>query len=303
MHRRDFVRSAALAGAAGCLTLPQRAGASTLELTPMKDFAHRNGLGLQLWTVRNQMEADPEATLKSVAQAGYQQVELMSVVDSQEIVKMAKAEGLEVRSAFFNWETVVDPDNPNVPKLDDVIEISKQYGLEYLVFGYIGKSARDTADKLRSIADNTNAVADKVKQAGMKLSYHNHSFEFEPLESGTTGFDIFIERFDKQLVNFELDVFWAALGGWDPIKTLQRLGNRVGQVHLKDLKKGSATIYDEGNVPEDAFQEVGDGIIDMKQVLKVASESGVTQFHVEQDQSPDPLASIEQSFSYVKSIW
>ncbi|RMF41204.1 MAG: sugar phosphate isomerase/epimerase, partial [Planctomycetota bacterium] len=100
-----------------------------------------------------------------------------------------------------------------------------------------------------------------------------------------------------------LDVFWAAIGGWDPVKTLEKLGRRTGQVHLKDLKAGTPIIYDESQVPADAFQEVGDGVIDMDAVMRVATAHGVVQFHVEQDQSPDPLASIRQSRRYASKWW
>lgn len=295
MQRRRFISASASCGLAASLARPLAA------FSPLQVI--KNGLGLQLWTVRNQIEEDAEKTLKSVAAAGYKQVELMNVVDSVDIVKIAKDNGLEVRSAFFNWETIANP-NDNTPSIEKIIETGKEFGLEYLVFGYIGKSARDTADKMRRIADSANTAAAKVAEAGMKMSYHNHSFEFEKLDGNETGFEIFMERFDEKLVNFELDVFWAAIGGWDPVETLQKLGKRVGQVHLKDLKKGIDTIYDEGKVPNEAFQEVGDGKLDMKAVMKVALENGVKQFHVEQDQSPDPIDSIGQSARYVsKNLW
>ena len=111
-----------------------------------------------------------------------------------------------------------------------------------------------------------------------------------------------MEEFDNDLVKFELDVFWAKLGGWDPIETMKKLGDRITQVHLKDPKEGTAVIYDEGKVPAEAFQECGDGSIDMGEVMKLASEIGAVYCHVEQDQSPDPIASIGQSIDYLKGL-
>lgn len=294
MRRREFVGTTAAAAFAASLARP---------LTALGAAAEKNGIGLQLWTVRNQIESDRSGTLKAIADAGYKQIELGKVVGSEDLVKEAKDLGLEVRSAFFNWETIANPSNKDAPSMDKVIEVAKVLGLDYLVFGYIGKSARDTADKLRTIADSANAAAEKVQAAGMKMSYHNHSFEFEKIDGDQTGFDIFMDRFDDKLVNFELDVFWAAIGGWDPVETIHKLGTRVGQIHLKDLKAGVGTIYDEGKVPDDAFQEVGDGIIDMKAVMDASEALGVTQFHVEQDQSPDPIASIGQSAKYAAKFW
>lgn len=293
MKRREFVAATTASALAAWLAQPLRAAAA----------ASKNGIGLQLWTVRNQLAEDADATLQAVKDAGYVQVELMNVVDSQAIAKIAKDKGLELRSAFFNWETIANPSNASAPKIEQIIETAGGMGLEYLVFGYIGKQHRDTADKLKAIAERANAAAEKIQNAGMKMSYHNHAFEFETLEEQTTGFDILMQRFDPARINFELDVFWAAIGGWDPVETMHKLGKRLGQIHLKDLKAGTGIIYDEGKVPADAFQELGDGEIDMQQVIEVAQTHGVTQFHVEQDESPDPIQSIAQSVRHLKTIW
>lgn len=295
MFRRQFIATTAASAMAIQLSQPLKSAMAAVD--------NRNGLGLQLWTVRNQITENRAGTLKAIAQAGYKQIELMNILESQEIAKEAKGLGLEVRSAFFNWEVVAAPETSNIPTLDKLIEGAKAIGLEHMVFGYIGKPFRDTADKMKAIADRANRAAEKIRAAGMRMSYHNHSFEFEPLNGGPTGFDILMERFAADLVDFELDVFWAAIGGWDVPQTIGKLGRRIGQIHLKDLKANSGTIYDEGKVPHDAFQEVGDGIIDMKQVITLASGLGVRQFHVEQDQSPDPIASIAQSAKAVQMIW
>jgi sugar phosphate isomerase/epimerase len=295
MFRRHFLATSSAAGLAFGLSRPLQALANTV--------ADRNGLGLQLWTVRNQLMEDRSKTLKAIADAGYKQIELMNILESQEIAKEAKGLGMEVRSAFFNWEVVAAPEIAGIPKLEQLIEGAKSIGLEHMVFGYIGKPHRDTADKIKAIADRANKSAEKIRAAGMRMSYHNHSFEFEKLKGGPTAFEILMDRFDVKLVDFELDVFWAAIGGWDALDTIRKLGNRLGQIHLKDLKANTGIIYDEGKVPVDAFQEVGDGVIDMKQVIALASSFGVRQFHVEQDQSPDPIASIAQSSQAVKHIW
>ena len=291
MRRRSFIAASSAIGLGSICALNPKA----LAMLP------KTGLGLQLWTVRNQMSEDKEATIKSVAEAGYSQVELMDVVNSKDIAQLAKDNGIQVKSAFFNWQTVVSPKADGVPSLQQVIDDAKTIGLEHLVFGYIGKSARDTSDKLKSICDSANAAAEVAKASGLSMCYHNHSFEFEKLDNGQVGFEILMDRFDKELMRFELDVFWAAIGGWDPVETMAKLGTRVVQVHLKDLKAGVGTIYDEGQVPKDAFQEVGDGTIDMEKCVEIALRNGVTQFHVEQDESPDPLASIRQSLNYVAS--
>ena len=259
-------------------------------------------IGLQLWTVRNQLEKDTGKTLKAVADAGYKQVELMSVTGSEDIVKQAKELGMNVTSGFMNWESICMPEKDGVASVDDIIATAKKMGLKHLVFGYIGQGSRETSEQMKQIAMNTNEAAKKAADAGLQMCYHNHSFEFKKIDGDTTGYDIFVEEFDNDLVKFELDVFWVKVGGLDPLEEMKKLDGRISQVHLKDVKKGTGVIYDEGKVPKDAFKECGNGTIDMGEVMKLAAEVGAVNCHVEQDQSPDPIVSIGESIDYLNGL-
>lgn len=295
MQRRAFLKTAGMTGLAAALARPLWA------LSP--EFQrYKDTMGLQLYTVRNQLKEDLPGTLRAVADAGYYQVELMRTLDAEADMKAARNAGLKVTSAFLDWRAMVTPDAKGVPTFDSILEAATNLGLSYLVFGYVAKGHRETADQFKQIAERANRAGDKCKAAGVQLCYHNHAFEFGALPGGKTGWDVFVEEFDPKLVPFELDVFWAAIGGKDPVKTIRTLKGRIVQLHLKDLKAGVGTMHDEGKVPKDAFQEVGDGIVDWKAVLTAAEETGVAQCHVEQDQSPDPVASIAQSMRYLKKL-
>lgn len=285
MHRRPFLGMAALATlACGGRVAWGKAGEEYLST-----------MGLQLYTLRNQMAMAPAATLKRVKEVGYYQVELMDVMDADVLVPLASEHGLKVTSAFMNWQVLGSKEPKDVPTVKAVIDKAAKHGLKYLVFGYVGKGHRETLDHYKGMADRSNEAGALAKQAGIQLCYHHHSFEFETLSEGKCGFDVFVERFDRGLMKFELDVFWLAIGGRDPVKMLESLTGRVSQVHLKDLLMGVPVTYDEGRVPKEAFKEVGAGTIDMASVLSMAKQAGAAQCHVEQDQSPDPLASIETS--------
>lgn len=291
MLRRDFVRL--VGGTSAALAFSPSLQASLLK------SKYVDQIGLQLWTVRNQMKENQKETLKSIAAAGYKQVELGDILGSETIQSDAKELGLQVRSSFFNWEVICKSGEANVPSFEKVLEASTKAGLKHLVFGYIGKGSRETADQYKKWAEIANKAGEASKKAGIQLCYHNHSFEFAKLSDGSIGYEVFMKEFDPKNVHFEVDVFWVKIGGWDPIETMKKLKGRVSQVHLKDLKSGVGTIYDEGQVPADAFQELGDGVINMAEVLKVAEEIGAVECHVEQDQSPDPLASIRQSLQHI----
>src|SRR6056297_66334 len=293
--RRSFLTAAAAGSLAASLARPLAA------VPPTSRF--RKTIGLQLYTLRNQMSSDPHGTLQTVADLGYHQVELMDVLNgAQEIAEQARDCGLEVTSAFCDWRPFANPQFPGIPTVEELIEAGSDLGLKHMVFGYISKGHRETADDFKRTADRTNAAAEKFKAAGIKLNYHNYSFEFAALPkapaTAATGYEIFIQRFDPQLVKFEIDLFWMALGGQDPLAMLERLGERVAQVHLKDLKAGVKTNFDEDTVPHDTFQALGDGSLDLVAMIRKADQIGVQQCHVEQDQSPEPFLSVARSMRY-----
>ena len=97
-----------------------------------------------------------------------------------------------------------------------------------------------------------------------------------------------------------MDVFWVKLGGRNPLAMIEELKGRISQLHLKDLKKNSV-IPNFGKVTPGTFDGIGDGMIKMEPIMKVAQQSGVVHCHVEQDQSPSPLKSIRKSLNYLKS--
>lgn len=297
MKRRQFIKSAS----AATISLPLFLQNALAQQSPAAK-KYFETIGLQVWTVRNQLEKDIPGTMKAIADAGYRQVELGRVMDADKFIPVAKDLGMNVTSSFIDWQAIGNPTANGAANIDQIIEKGKDLGLKHIVFGYIGKGHRETADHYKAHAERANRAGEKCKEAGMQLCYHNHSFEFADLGEGTTGWDLFVEHFDNDLVKFEVDVFWVKVGGQNPLKTMRALKGRISQVHLKDMKRGTGTIHDEGKVPEDAFQELGDGVINMQKVMQVAMRMGAEQCHVEQDQSPDPIKSIAQSMDHLKKL-
>ncbi|MEM9940355.1 MAG: sugar phosphate isomerase/epimerase [Planctomycetota bacterium] len=297
MDRRNFLRTTSGLMAGG-LTASL---ASSLYGFP-QESKYKDTIGLQLWTVRNQLADDKQATLKSIADAGYKQVEFGDVGQGLDLMPICKDLGLDATSSFLNWQSICNPKSKTAASLEKILEDAVKLNLKHLVFGYIGKPFRKTADQYKKHIDVCNQFGESCLKAGIQLCYHNHSFEFEKLDGGKAGFDLLMDGFDDKLCKFELDVFWVEIGGWNALETLERLGDRVSQVHLKDLKAGSETCYDEGRVPKDSFKELGNGVIDIGKVLSLSEKLGVVQCHVEQDQSPDPIKSIGQSMQHFRSL-
>ena len=300
MKRRDFIRTSAAAG----LSLPLISSAFGKISHPYVDQ-----IGLQLYTVRNQMAENPLATLKAIKKAGYAQIEGGNPTTEQAMIAMAQDVGLSSQSSFFPWPyltgrwDLVEAEGmkPAVKDFAGVIESAQKLGLNYLVFGYMRKEERQTLDDYHRIAEKLNQAGEQCNAAGIKLCYHNHAFEFEPID-GTVPYDILIDETDADKLHIELDVFWSSLAGHEPLPLMKKLGDRITLLHLKNKKSGTPLIYDESTVPADAFQELNDGVIDIEKILLLAEKNGVEQCFVEQDQSPDPIQSIAQSADYLHSV-
>ncbi len=279
--------------------------AAVLALSPVSRlFAHdasspyRKNIGIQLYTLRDPISKDTAGTLKAVAAAGYKQVEAYGYPKAGAMIAAAKDNGLAVNSTHFEWDSAVNPKDDAMSGFRKILDQAKTDGLSHLVIPYLHDKDRATLDDYKRVAANANKAAALAKEAGIQLSYHNHSFEFGPKDGGKSGFDVFVGEFSKDMM-FELDVFWVKVAGIEPADLIRKLKGRVSQLHLKDLKDGIRTPNFAGGLPADAFQELGDGVIPMGPILAAAAEAGVTHCHVEQDQSPDPLASIVQSIGHL----
>ena len=262
-------------------------------------------LGVQLYTLRNQLK-ELDQTLAAVKAVGFDEVETLRPL-LKDLPPLLKKHGLTAPSGHFDAALVLDVGEasrqglPAGYTLDTAIAEAKAVDMKYVVLAYIAREDRQTLDDYKRHADKMNEAGRRCKAAGLQFCYHHHSFEFVKY-GNETGWDVLTSRCDKDLVAFEIDVFWLAASGLDPAATIGKLGSRVKLVHLKDRAAGPPEL-DENKVPATAFKELGAGAIDMPAVLRAAKAAGVAHYFVEQDQVPaDPLASLKQSVAYLRSL-
>jgi sugar phosphate isomerase/epimerase len=274
--------------------------AAFLAASPLPGAAgpkFKGPLGVELYTVRSVIDQDTDGVLKRIAEIGYTEVEPGRAV-LEKLAPALKKYNLKATSCHMEQELVIGG-NAKI-SLAEAIESAKPAGVEMMIFPYLPPAKRGGPEAMRKFADQMNEAGAKVVAAGMKFGYHNHAFEFGG-KSGERPIDIFLERFDPKIVNFQLDVFWVSVAGNDPVEWINRLKHRVISVHLKDKNPEQPILYAE-NVPKTTFQEVGNGCLDFAAILKAATSAGVKRFFVEQDQTPgDPLASLAQSYKYLRS--
>jgi sugar phosphate isomerase/epimerase len=282
ISRRSFVvRSAALLPATKILL-----GYDTLTA---------DNLGVQLYTVRSTIGANPTGVLKAIQEIGYREVEA-TYGNLHEIWPALKETQLKPVSIHLDTALFFE----GGAKLDAAIADVKQRGFEYVVLPYIPPEQRGGIDTFKKLAETLNKSGEKAKAAGLKLCYHNHAFEFEPI-AGTTGLELLMKETHKELVSLEMDVFWVSVAGHDPVALLKKYENRVALLHLKDKASGAAVQYNE-RVPKETFKEVGNGTLDFTAILATAKRSAVKHYFVEQDQTPgDPVESLRTSYKFLSS--
>jgi sugar phosphate isomerase/epimerase len=302
MSRRRFLASgAAGVAAAGCLVArPRIAAADPLGLP----------IGLQVYTVREELAKDFDGTLKRVAAAGYAEVELYSFFDRKapEVRRSLEAAGLRCVSAHYGVPALQDD-------LGSKIDYAKELGLRFIVCPFPGvadperlKSRANgpsfvetlTLDDWKWNADLFNRVGEQTKKAGIQFGYHNHHIEFREF-GGVTAFDELLRRTDKGLVTIELDCGWVKVAGLDPAAFIAEHADRIALLHIKDVKAGLAPSNRFG--PAVPFAEVGRGSVDWKKVFEAAKKAGVKRYYVEQDTTErPPLEAIKISRDYLHDL-
>jgi len=274
-----------------------RAPAAALLAQTRLSASRLASVGVQLYTVRSVLPKQPAETLKSIRDIGYREIEA-TYAGLDRIWPAIEASGLKSVSIHLD-NTLM-----NAGKEDDLaraIDQVKKWGFTFAVFPYLPPGERGGLEKIRVLCDKLNRASERCRAAGLRFCYHNHAFEFEPME-GTTGFQVMVDSLDKNLCGFELDCFWVSVAGHDPAAMLRELSGRVPLVHLKDKLAGTPVLYKE-SVDRGAFKEVGSGSLDWKTVLRAAAAAKVEHYFVEQDQTPgDPVESLRQSFAFVSKL-
>lgn len=306
LSRREFVHLSAVAGLTASCSSPS----SEVEFVETVADPLGRSYGVQTYTVRSILPQDPDGVLKAISEIGYKEIEI-SGTELDELSELARKHSLSIPCAHFevplvtgNWEPwgiapdAVDPAN----NWENAVERAKNAGMSFMALPYLMPSERGGLDFYRKFADQINAAGEVCSRGGLKLCYHHHAFEFEPIES-TSPFEVMIERLDPDLAGIELDIFWCSVAGIDPVMMLDSYAGRIPLVHLKDKAENTPVLYSEQDVSPEAFKEVGNGVLDFGAILDACERAGVKHFFVEQDQCPgDPLDSLRQSYSYLASL-
>jgi sugar phosphate isomerase/epimerase len=281
LSRNEFLRTSALA-----LSLPLLSKIDAWA-KPIKN------VGLQLYTLRNELGKDPDGTLKKVAGIGYKEVETFGYANGKflgktpgEFKTFLDELGLSTPSGHYmpgnlrkDWTMVVDH--------------AAEAGQKYMMCAFIYPQDRKTADDYKRLGELFNQSGEVCKKAGIQFGYHNHDFEFQSLD-GQLPYDLLLKETDAKLVKMELDLYWATHAGIDPLELFKKNPGRFPLVHLKDMAK----------TEKREFAEVGTGSINFQRILDARKLAGIEHYFVEQDAVTNgtPLEAIAISYKNVEKL-
>ena len=257
-------------------------------------------VGLQLYTLRDLMAKDPVGTLKNVADIGYKEVEAFGYGDGKffgktptEYAALLKDLGLSGPSGHYTTgKTMPDAKGTLMNGWQQAVDDAAAIGQKYMVCAYLFPDERKTLDDYKQFVDLFNKSAEMCKKAGIQFCYHNHDFEFKPID-GQVPYDVLLNGTDKDMVQLELDLYWATFANQDPVALFEKHSGRFPLWHVKDMEK----------TPERAFAPVGTGSIDFQRIFDAKDKAGMKHYFVEQDVCKlPPLESIDISFKNVQKL-
>lgn len=262
-------------------------GAAALAAHRLPPPASRlNKIGVQLYTVREAMARDVERTLAQVAAIGFQEVEFAGYFGKTPAAMRAILDrhGLAAPSAHIpiellgrNWAAA--------------LEEAHTLGHRYLCVAWIPAERRRTLDGYKRVAELFTRAGEESHAHGIRFAYHNHAYEFAPLE-GRVPLEVLIAETDPAHVWFEMDLYWIIKGGGDPLAYFDHYPHRFPLVHVKD----------SAGPPEHRMVDVGAGSIDWARLFAQRGRAGIRHYFVEHDEPPDPFASIRTSYEYLRRL-
>lgn len=272
----------------------------------------RTKLGLQLYTVLDLLQQDLEGTLKQVAALGYREVETLGVfgMDAKRFRAALDAAGLvspsqhlmplglekDFAARVHRELTLEELERRFLERFADVEALigeaadwARTLGQKYLVWQIIWPSQMRSEQTIRAFADALDRAGRLAARAGLKLAFHNHGGEFQPVD-GIVPYDLIVEETDPHLVDLEMDVCWMISKQRDPIAYLDRFPGRYRLMHLKDVDAQGKSV------------PVGEGIVPFRAVVAAARKAHVRHMYMELDAPKDPMAVVRDAARYLAPL-
>lgn len=272
--RRDFLKKIAVTSAIA--SSPLSTAAPLLQRV--------DDIGIQLYSLRNELAEDFEGTLEQLAEIGFTEMEFAGYYgkSASEIREILDGFGLSSPAAHIQLSALRED-------LEREIEIAATIGQRYIVVPIVPADERSLDDYQRH-AEFLNLAGEKTREAGITMAYHNHDFEFDTQEEGRIGYDVLTNQTDPELVVFEMDLYWAEVAGYNATFYFLKHPGRFPMIHVKDR-------HYSGNMVD-----VGQGYIDFADLFSYGSKGGFRHYFVEHDNPSDGINSMAYSYNTVRDL-
>jgi sugar phosphate isomerase/epimerase len=249
-------------------------------------------VGLQLWSVKEEMAANPWTTLEKLAGYGYNQLEsfegdkgIFWGKSNKEFRKFLAGLDMKLISSHCKVEE----------KFEQKAALAGEIGMKYLICPM--KGPQKSIDDFKRFADEFNACGEICRKNGLRFAYHNHDYSFKEVDKQIPQ-DVLLNNTDKNLVDFEMDIYWAITAGVKPLEYMEKYPGRFRLAHIKDRSK---------NVPADAQWEscnLGKGVIDYYRILGQVKQEALKYLFVEQEKftGSTPMKSAAENAAYIKGL-
>ena len=305
LSRRGFLRTAAttaaVVGTSSALAGPALAQEEASGQAVGRHRVPPGQISIQLYTLRDQLAIDLEGTLRALAEIGYRKVEHAGFVGRTvtEFKAALDAAGLRATSGHVPIPQPFDPAAWSASLAD-----ANTLGSRFIVHPFFGidfatGEVERTTAAWRAFARDLNRAGRMARDAGLKLGYHNHNWEFFRLTDNPsrTAYDVLTDATDPDVVHLQLDLFWAVRGARDPVDLIRQNKGRVLQYHVKDLNQAGS------------FEDPGQGLIDFARIFRHSKEAGVVEYIVERDdagtpprQPEDALDTARVGYQFLRSV-
>ena len=299
MNRRDFIaRSSAVAASVVVASHASRPAAAA-ECNPP--------LGVQLFTVRDELRRDLRATLARLREIGFTQAELYGLSGREN--RLFGLTAAELKSAFAANALSVELSHVDgsLTNTAAIADFAAELGITTAIVALpveLGAARNDRLSvapvkglaQLDALAEKLDRTARDYRARGIRFGYHNHDVELLPV-AGVVPLDYLMSRTDPDLVKMELDLGWLALAGANPAEYVRRYSGRIVACHMKDYDARIAS-----DVPERKLVEPGAGAIDFGAVVAAMRDAKVEHAYIEIDVSADPLGAVASGYRYLKML-
>ncbi len=259
-------------------------------------------VGVQLYSFRHDLDKDLPGTLARIRQLGVKCVEPYSLhkLTAEQLRAEFDRAGLKVVS--FHLPGELREGDPA-----EAVRVARVLGAQQVGVAWIKEGETDAVNggRLMAAATRLNSMCPAARAAKIKVFYHPHGYEFHEGDPEAKLFERFVNALEKDCVVLQLDAFWVAYAGQDPVKFMQKYGSRVWSYHVKDMAPTLVVAPFDGSkwkgpLPDEAFAPIGAGKLDQASLIRLGKQFGI-RWYILEDETTQPYVNVAAALPYMKA--